>query len=297
MFRGTRKAFLLIALLALALIGLTCMASCAGVTLHEDHDHGAEGLISTPDEAVDYILTFEGKTCLASRGGAVAKDGDDVVIIKSGVYRLTGHFDGQLRVSVADTEHVTLIMDDFSITSPDSAALHVVNAGCVYVEVPEGKTATLTDATTYVYDVPGETKPNACIYAADDITFRGLGKLIVNANYNNGIGSKNDLKIKGGSYEINAVKNALKGNDSVTIESGTILITRCNDGIKTDATETGRGILTISGGTIEIHAEDDGLQASQKIDVTGGLITVEALGKVTNCDGETNIATGCLVEK
>jgi len=90
------------ALLIMLFISVLCLSACSDVVLHYAHDHDAEGMISTPDEAVDYILTFEDKVCLASRGGAVAKDGDDVVIIKAGVYRLTGHFNGQLRVSVAD---------------------------------------------------------------------------------------------------------------------------------------------------------------------------------------------------
>ena len=46
-----------------------------------------------------------------------------------------------------------------------------------------------------------------------------------------------------------------------------------------------------------INAEDDGLQASQLIDVTGGTITVTALGKAVNCDGEVNISEHCLTEK
>ena len=300
MFRGTRKAFLLIALLALALIGLTCMASCSGVTLHEDHDHGAEGLISTPDEAVDYILTFEGKTCLASRGGAVAKDGDDVVIIKSGVYRLTGHFDGQLRVSVADTEHVTLIMDDFSITSPDSAALHVVNAGCVYVEVPEGKTATLTDATTYVYDVPGETKPNACIYAADDITFRGLGKLIVNANYNNGIGCNNDIVFVSGDVTVNAKNNGIKGSGSVSlINTAKVTVMGAEDGIKSDGIDTakGEGIILMSGqATAYISCADDALQAVYDITVKDtARIYYDCEGSIVNSDGSQSVPNNALL--
>lgn len=290
----------LCALLVAGLTAASALAACSGTTLHDDHDHAAEGMISTPEDAIDYTLTFDGKTCLASRGGAVAKDGDDVVIIKSGVYRLTGHYDGQLRVSVADTEHVTLIMDDLSITCSDSAALHVVNAGCVYVEVPEGKTATLTDATTYVYDIPGENKPNACIYAADDITFRGLGKLIVNANYNNGIGCNNDIVIMSGDVIVNAQNNGIKGAGSVSlVNTAKVTVMGAEDGIKSDGIDThkGEGVIRMSGQAVAyISCADDALQAVYDIAVKDtARVYYDCEGNIVNSDGSTNVPDSALI--
>lgn len=100
--------------------------------------------------------------------------------------------------------------------------------------------------------------------------------------------------------EFDAPKSAglrCEGNDSVQISGGDIMITTYRDGIKTDATEVGRDVLTVTGGNITINAEDDGLQASQGDNVTGGSITVTALGKAVNCDGEVNISEHCLTEK
>lgn len=288
------------ALLVAGMTAISLLTACSGTTLHENHDHAAEGMIATPEDAIDYILTFDGKTCLASRGGAVAKDGDDVVIIKSGVYRLTGHFDGQLRVSVADTEHVTLIMDDFSITCPDSAALHVVNAGCVYVEVPEGKTATLSDAATYVYDIPGENKPNACIYAADDITFRGLGKLVVNANYNNGIGCNNDIVFMSGDVTVNAKNNAIKGTASVSLlNNAKVTVMGAEDGIKSDGIDTakGEGVILMSGQAVAyISCADDALQAVFDITVKDNArVYYECDGNIVNSDGTQSVPDTALI--
>ena len=301
MVRMKQKLFIRLgALFAALLVISVLLTACSGTTLHEDHNHGAEGMISTPEDAIDYTLTFDGKTCLASRGGAVARDGDDVVIIKSGVYRLTGHFDGRLRVSVADTEHVTLIMDDFSITCSDSAALHVVNAGCVYVEVPEGKTATLNDASTYVYDLPGETKPNACIYAADDITFRGLGKLIVNANYNNGIGCNNDIVFLSGDVTVNAKNNGIKGQGSVSlVNTAKVTVVGAEDGIKSDGIDTakGEGVILMSGqAEAYISCADDALQAVFNITVKDtARIYYECDGNIINSDGGNSVPDSALI--
>lgn len=281
--------------ICLTLVLALCFIACSDTTANPNSTTDAPA-DNTPGATV-WDVTFTGDDWSAPAEAAITQDANVTLLQKAGTYRISGTLnDGQIRVRIAKTEKITLIFDNLTAASSTTAPVYIESADKVTVELKDGTTNTLTDAKDYVFNGT-DTKPNACLYSSEDITIKGNGKLIVNANYNNGIGSKNDLKIKGGSYEIKAVKNALKGNDSVTIESGNILITRCNDGIKTDATETGRGILTISGGTIDIHAEDDGLQASQKIDVTGGLITVEALGKVTNCDGTTNIATGCLVEK
>lgn len=242
-------------------------------------------------------LSFQGDQYTADEAAAITQNGNVVLLTRAGTYRVSGTLnDGQLRVRVAKTEKVTLIFDNFTAACSTSAPVYIESADKITVELADGTTNTLSDTPNYVFSGT-DTKPNACLYSSEDITLKGNGTLIVNAAYNNGIGSKNDLKIKSGTYHINAVKNALKGNDSVTVEGGSILIHRCNDGIKTDATEVGRGVLTISSGNIEIHAEDDALQASQSIDVTGGKITVEALGKVTNCDGTVNVADGIIIEQ
>ena len=291
-----KKVLLPLLALILCLSAAFCLFSCEEAVTPSTDATDETDTTDTTGTAV-WNLTFEGEDWSADEAAAVTKDGKTFLLTRAGTYRISGTLhDGQIRVRVAKTEKVTLIFDNLTASSSTTAPVYIESADKVTVELASDTTNTLTDAKEYVFNGT-DTKPNACLYSSEDITFKGSGKLIVNANYNNGIGSKNDLKIKGGTYEITAVKNALKGNDSVTVESGDILITRCTDGIKTDATEVGRGILTVSGGNIEIHAEDDALQASQKIDVTGGKITVEALGKVTNCDGTVNVASGTIVEQ
>ncbi len=288
-----------ISLLASCLLAFACLAACSGTILHEDHDHGAEGLVTTPDDQIDYNLTFNGTACLADRGGAVAKDGDDtIVIIKPGVYRLTGTFTGQLQVSVADTEYVTLIMDDLTITSPRSAALYIKNAGRVYVEVPEGKTATLNDAAAYVYAIPGESKPNACIYAADDITFRGLGTLTVNGNYNNGISCNNDIVFLSGHVAVNAKNNGIKGAWSVSLlGSSKVTITGCEDGIKSDGINSGEGVILMGEqSSAYIACSDDALQAVFSITVKNqARVYYDCEGNIINSDGTSTVPAEALI--
>ena len=268
---------------------LLCVTGCQNQVADPD---------ALPDQGItEWTIAFDGDDFTATQGAGVSREGNVILLTRPGIYTLSGTLsDAQICVRVTKAEWVTLVLNELTVSCSTSAPLYIESADKVTVELMDGTVNTLTDAKKYVFNGV-ETKPNACLYSSEDITFKGEGKLIVNANYNNGIGSKNDVKIKGGSFEINAVKNAIKGNDSVQISGGNILITKCKDGIKTDATEPGRGVLTVTGGSIEIHAEDDGLQASQEIAVSGGAITVEALGKTVNCDGMVNISDGCLTEK
>ena len=103
----------------------------------------------------------------------------------------------------------------------------------------------------------------------------GKGALSVTGNYNNGIQSKDDISIKNVTIKINAVNNAIKGNDEVAIESGEIIaISRKGDGIKTSNSSLStkgkqKGNVIISGGNIDIYAACDGIDAAYGVDVSG----------------------------
>ena len=201
-------------------------------------------------------------------------------------------------MEVAKTEKVHLILNGVNIASAKSAAMHIKSADKTTITLAEGTTNSLTDAAAYVYELPGQTKPNACLYSTDDVTINGKGKLVVNGNYNNGIGTKNDLKIVNGDITVSSIKNALKGVDSISIKGGTINLTAQNDGMKSDnELEENRGVINIFGGTISITAGDDSIQAYTKVNISAGKVTVQSVGKDINCPIENNIkvADGCLI--
>ena len=247
------------------------------------------------DTTVDITLTGSGYT--ASKSGVVSASGNVLTITKGGTYKIAGTLDNaQLRIAVDKTEIVDLIFDGVSITNKTSAPLYIESADKVSIELAAGTENTLTDAKTYIFP-EGEDKPNACIYSSEDLTIKGEGSLTVNAYYNNGIGTKNDLKIKSGNITVSAANNALKGNQSVKIEGGSITL-KGADGIKSDSLLEGEGTIEILGGTVNITAGDDGIQAVTDITIAeGASVTINAADKDVNCDGTTNIADGTLISK
>lgn len=220
----------------------------------------------------------------------------EVKITKAGSYVFSGTWnDGQILVDIGKESEAVLVLDGVNITNTKSAPIYIKSAEKVKIELADGKDNVLTDAEFYEFENPQDNKPNACIYSRDDITIKGSGSLTVNANFNNGIGTSNDLKITGGNITVKAFNNGLKGNDSVTISGGNIDITAEADGIKVDNTEEAhKGFVNITGGTIKIKAKDDGIDSTKSVTVNNADVKVSVGGKNVKCDGIVNVAEGCI---
>lgn len=213
-------------------------------------------------------------------------------ITKAGVYRLQGKLDdGQIFVSVDKAETVELILDGCEITCKTSAAIYCDSVDKLYITANAGTKNVLSDARNYIYPAVGVDEPNACIFSDDDITLRGSGTLTVNGNFNNGVSSKNDIKIKDITLTVIANNTGIRGKDSVEINSGVVTVDAKNDGLKaSQETKADKGYIEINGGTVTISADDDAIQAYASIAINGGNVTVSAGGKRFNCDcGDTNI--------
>ena len=238
----------------------------------------------------EITITFNGNGYTASQTGVLSANGNILTITEPGRYRLSGTLDNaQLRVAVEKNEIVELVFAGINITNQSSAPLYIESADKVFIELASGTENFLTDAKTYLFPEGGD-KPNACLYSSEDLTFSGTGALTVKANYNNGIGSKNDLKIEDGNITVEAAKNALKGNQSVKIKGGTVTL-KGMDGIKSDEVVEGEGIVEITGGVVSIVASDDGIQAYNGITIANGAnVTVDAADQDLNCDNAANIS-------
>ncbi len=255
----------------------------------------APGVDVTPASQT-ITLTFSGTKISASDSTGKAVDGNAYitvsgnafVITKGGSYELKGDLSGaQLRVSVDKTADVELILNNFTASCNNSAPLYIESANQTDIVLAAGSVNTLTDAKAYQFPV-GEDKPNACLYSSDDLTIKGDGTLNVNGQFNNGIGCKNDLRIKSGTVNVTAPNNILKGNDSVEIEEATVTLRGGEDAIKADTEDKeGKGyILITAGAKVDIQCSDDAIQAFLSITVEAGAsITGQSGGDSVNCPG------------
>ena len=258
---------------------------------NNNNDPGTNNPGTTPSSIV---LTFNGNQLSTSvQDAGITVEGGAFVITRGGSYELRGDLsNGQIRVNVGKEADVELIFNNFTASCNNSAPLYIVSANKATIFVAAGSVNTLTDATMYQFANPADDKPNACIYSSDDLTIKGTGTLNVNGNYNNGIGCKNDLRIKECTLNVTAPNNILKGNDSVEIEGAKITLSGGEDAIKSDTTDRAdKGYILITAGSkVEINCVDDAIQATMSITIeAGATVTGTCGGDPLNCPGTMNV--------
>lgn len=208
---------------------------------------------------------------------------DSITITTPGVYFLTGTINDGL-ITVNTTGNVKLVLNNVAVTNNNGPSIYVENAETVVISTVEGTVNTFTDGEEYIsYD-----GIDGCIYSKDDLVLEGSGTLVVNSNYEDGIVSKDDLKINSGTYIINSKDDAIRGKDSVYIKDGTFTINALGDGIKsTNESDTLKGYVKIDNGTFSIDANDDGIDAVTKILIEDGIfdINVSSLDEDSSAKG------------
>lgn len=196
-------------------------------------------------------------------------DGQDIRITNEGVYVLTGTAsDVTVSVEAGEEDKVQLVLDGLTVTNGSSPAIYVKTADKVFVTVSGDSSLSVTGP----FD--SSDKADGVIYSKCDIVLNGASTLTISSP-ENGIVGKDDLKITGGTFAINAGSKAIAANDSIRIADGTLNLTAGTDGLHAEnSDDDSLGYIYIAGGTISIQAGDDCIHATSVIQVNDGKITV-----------------------
>ena len=198
--------------------------------------------------------------------------GKDVTITSEGVYVLVGDVEDVTVLVDADAAKVQLVLDGVSISNTDAPAIYVKNADKVFVTSTSGSENVLS--VTGAFTADGDTNTDAVIFSKDDLVLNGTGSLTINST-DNGISSKDDLKVTGGSYVINCSSDALEANDSIRIADGNFTITTSKDALHSENDEDdSKGFVYICGGNFTIEAADDGIHGTTYVQIDDGSFTI-----------------------
>ncbi|MGN0591779.1 MAG: carbohydrate-binding domain-containing protein [Ruminococcus sp.] len=211
---------------------------------------------------------------------------------------------------------VELDLTGADLSNSTAAPIYVKQIGDeAQIVAKSGTTNTISDGSSHSDTNTDGEVIGAAIYAEDDLKIKGSGSLTVNGNTEDGIATKNDLKVYNGTIQVTAKDDGLRGGDSVTIgndtatDFSTLNLTvnaSAGDGIKANDMDTtsGKGYITVNGGTVNVTSNSDGFHASQTLNINGGEITIKTTGSSSNTSdvsakglkaGKTDDTTGTTV--
>ena len=223
--------------------------------------------VAAKESTEEFVMTTD--------DGTFTQSGSVYTITTAGTYTLSGYLEGQIVVDAGEDDAIVLELAGATVTCGKDSPIKIVSAGKVEISAKKDTENVVSD-TRSVKTTDSDSQGEGAIYAKCDLKLKGQGILVVTGSYNNGIHTTKDLTIKNLTLKVTAYNNAIKGNDSVTVESGTVVAISTNgDGVKTENTDANkngktRGDVTICGGSVTVYAAGDGIQAARDFNLIAG---------------------------
>lgn len=195
-------------------------------------------------------------------------------ITEDSVYSVSGRLRGNIVIKAAEGCKLDLELCGLSLVSTTEPPIRALQGDEIRLTAKK-------DTVNYIYDrreaidPEDETACAGAIFSEVDLEICGKGELKLISENNNGIHTKDDLQVKNLRLLVACCDNALKGNDSVEIESGELtLIASEGDGIKTSNSSISskgnqKGSIRILGGAHTVYAACDAIDAAYDVLVEG----------------------------
>lgn len=248
-------------------------------TTIDDPDEGAasaSSLSSSENSILDVTEMFTDRDLDQSAdlndATYIALESDtDLTITEEGVYVLSGEATNlTVTIEAADEAKVQLVLDGATIVNDSSPVISVISADKVFVTLAD------TDNHLEVSGAYESASLDAVVFSKSDLVFNGTGSLEVVSNAGNGITSKDDLKITGGTYYITSALDGIEANDSIRIYDGNLTVVSSKDALHSENSEDpSLGYVYIANVTLDISAADDGIQGNAIVQIDGGVIDIQ----------------------
>jgi hypothetical protein len=229
---------------------------------------------TNPTNIVFGSITITGDTASATY------DGNVVTINSPGIFNISGTIaDGQIKVDTQEAGDVRLVFKGASITCSFGSPIDIENAERVIIRLEADTENYLTDQhSTAVFDEDSE-EIDAAVYSKEDLVICGSGSLTVDADYKDGIKSKDGLIIDSGTITVTSADDGIIGKNYISMEEGNITITAGGDGFKsTEDTDTEKGYIYIADGVLDIDTGADAVQAQTYIVIHDGEFNLVTAG-------------------
>lgn len=264
-------------LIPLSILMVLAMSGC-GTTISSStnsnngsaYDYNSSIEISDPEDVS--VTEVTGDFSLTTEDGTISQSGSVYKLTSAGTYVAEGKLTGQILIEAASSDDVVLELNGVSIDYSSDSPIKAISANKVEISAKKDTGNIITDYRS-AKQTDNDSQGEGAISSDTDLKLKGTGTLVVTGNYNNGVHTTKDLTVQKETLKVTAVNNALKGNNSVTIESGSIqLYSTQGDGIKTEDTDVStkgnqKGSVTLNGGDIYIDALHDAVDAAYNVEL------------------------------
>ena len=175
--------------------------------------------------------------------------------------------------------NAAIVLDNLSLSSPDSAAIFIENGKLISLQLVGS--STLADAAN--------NAKSACLYINGHAEISGEGQLSLCGHARHAYFSDEYTLMKGGSISVSsALADGMHVNEYFQMDGGTITITSEGDGIdvgaKKNSTNALNGQLMLNGGTLNVTSTgtaSKAIKADGDITLGGADVTATAKGGAT----------------
>ena len=270
-------------LFALSLLSLLALTGCANTNAQtngnnsnnntsygSDYDYNSQITIDEPEEIT--VNENTGELSITTEDGEFSVSGSVYTLSNAGTYVVNGKLEGQILVEAGEDDEVVIELNNASISYDQDAPIKALTAGKVEISAKKDTENTIVDNRS-AKTVDTTTLGEGAIYAKTDLKLKGSGTLVITGNYNNGIHTTKDLTIQKLTMKVIGYNNAIKGNNSVTITSGTVqAYAKTGNGIKTEDSDLSskgkqRGTIAINGGSVYVDSLHDAIDAAYNVEI------------------------------
>ena len=181
-------------------------------------------------------------------------------------FSISGSSYKQIYVNAPD-KTIVIELNGVTLENGRNSPIYVMDSGDIEISAKKSTTNSIKDTRPLFTEEESDQGKGAIYVANGDLKLKGTGTLNITSTYYNAIHCKDDVKVQKQTLNISAPNHGIRGNDSVTIVSGTINITCGGDGIHTENSDISskgnqKGNVTINGGTLTINSWSDAIQAA-----------------------------------
>ena len=196
--------------------------------------------------------------------GEYDETADEYTFSVSGSYK-------QIYVNAPD-KTIIVELNGVTIENGTNSPIYVADSGDIEISAKKSTTNVIKDTRPLFVEEEDDQGKGAIYVANGDLKLKGAGTLNITSTYYNGVHCKDDVKIQKQTLSVIAPNHGIRGNDSVTITSGTINITCGGDGLHSENSDISskgkqKGNVTINGGTLTINSWSDAIQAAYNAEI------------------------------